>query len=388
MTIVFPVDLMILFGGPLVLIYDGLFDVGYQYAILMNNLYIFAQIAGSLFFLYLAKTFGFHRILPFQRILFERKDLWRSSLFFFIIFGSALFVLANSEFGFFNWLLNPRRGYQLYRAGQGHWYALAVSALSASYIFALLAKPTAGNVIFFTVFYIFFGHFLGSKGVLLSIFTTALIFLWFLRWRHLGKIYLFGVPTLFGLMLFNLFLAADDSFEFQNILMYFDHYKNGADYYRSYLSGDVSLFHGEILSSSFWAYVPRAFWPDKPWIYGVINIVEMFYPGLAETGNTPAFGGAVEQFADFGPLGVVLFGFFSTKAILTGVLSHLIFLKPGLSFVHVTLASLMLILVQYAPSFGAYFTSGLYLILFLTTLFVLSLLKTSRKRETCSNSIW
>ncbi len=383
MTIIFPVDLMILFGGPLVLISDGLFDVGYQYAVLMNNLYIFAQVVGSLFFLYLAKTFGFHRILPFQHVLFERKDLRRSSFFFLIIFLSALFVLANAELGFFNWLLNPRQGYQLYRAGQGHWYALAVSALSVSYVLALLAKPTAGNVIFCTVFYMCFGFFLGSKSGLLSIFTTALIFLWFLRWHHLDKIYLFGIPILFGLMLFNLSLAIDDSFEFQNVLMYFDHYKNGADYYRSYLSGEVSLFHGEILSSSLWAYVPRAIWPDKPWIYGVINIVEMFYPGLAETGNTPAFGGAVEQFADFGPLGVVLFGFFSTKAILTGVLSHLIFRKPGLSFVNVTLASLILILVQYAPSFGAYFASGLYLILLLATLFVLSLLKTLRKRVTC-----
>lgn len=379
LMVTMPVDLMTIFAGSL-WIEEGLFNIGYQFALLMNNILSLAQICGAIFFFWLFNSIGAHRYAPFQQVLLESRQLKYSSIFFLLIFLLALFTLASKEYGFLNWLRNPREGYQLYRAGQGQWYALATSAMAVSFVLALLVRPTAANVLRVTVFYLGVGYLLGTKGVLLGIFTTMLIFLWFLKWHHLTKMVLFGTPLLFGLMIWNLYLAVGQGLELLTIAAYFDHFKNGADYYRSYLNNEVGLFHGEVIMSSLWAYVPRSIWPDKPWAYGVTLVNEIFYPGQAELTNTPAFGGAVEQFADFGPLGVVLFGIFSSKAILTGLLSYLIFRKPGLRFDRVTLSTVMLIIVHYAPGFGNYLPFGLYFFQLFLMLVILRLLFCSRRK--------
>ena len=377
--ITIPVDLMTLFAGSFS-IEEGLFDIGYQFALLMNNILSLAEICGAVFFFWLSSSIGAHRYVPFQHALLESRKLKYSSIFFLLIFLLALFIMASAEYGFLNWLNNPREGYQLYRAGQGHWYALATSAMAVSFVLALLARPTAANVLRVTVFYLGVAYLLGTKGVLLGVFTTMLIFLWFLKWPHLGNMVLFGTPLVFGLMIWNFYLAVGQGFELVTVAAYFDHFKNGADYYRSYLNNEVGLFHGEVVMSSLWAYVPRFIWPDKPWAYGVTLVNEIFYPGQAELTNTPAFGGAVEKFADFGWLGVVLFGIFSSKAILTGLLSFLIFRKPGLRFDRVTLSTVMLIIVQYAPGFGNYLPFGLYLFQLFLMLVILHLLFCSSRR--------
>src|SRR5574340_1101380 len=200
LMIALPVELMKLFVGPLFLIDDGLFDIGYQYALLMTNILALTQAVGAVFFFRLSRSIGAHRYLPFQKVSLGRKGIRRGAHFFLLIFVFALFAVANAEYGVVNWLLNPRMGYQLYRTGQGHWYALATSALSVSFVLAFFARPTAGHLLFNLVVYLGLGYFLGSKGVLLTIFTATLVFLWFLRWRHLGKLVMVGAPMLFGLL--------------------------------------------------------------------------------------------------------------------------------------------------------------------------------------------
>lgn len=380
LMVTIPVDLMKLFVGPLFLVEGGLFDTGYQYALLMTNLLALSQVAGAVFFLRFAKSFRAHQYLPFQRIWLGQRDMYRGANFFLLIFFVALFLLANAEFGVLNWLQNPRMGYQMYRAGQGHWYALAISALSVSFVLTFLAHPSASRLLRNMVVYLVMGYFLGSKGVLLTIFSATLVFLWFMHWRHLGKLMFVGAPLLFGLLIFNLYLALGNIFELGSIIGYFDYYKNAADYYRSYLNGEINLFHGEVFISSLWAYVPRIIWPDKPVVYGILHINELFYPGLAEI-STPAFGGAVEQYSDFGVMGVVVFGFFSSQAILTGILSYLIFKRPGIRLRRISLATVLLFLVQYAPAFGSLLPGGLYLLLLLAVLGALRILRRSPKRS-------
>lgn len=375
MMVTVPIELMRLFIGPLFLIDGGLFDVGYQYALLMASLLVLTQAVGAVFFFHYFRSLGAHRYLPFQQTVLGRRDCLRGSRFFLVVFCGALLALASAEYGVLNWIQNPRMGYQLYRTGQGHWYALATSALSVSMLLAFLARPTSGFLLLNMAVYLALGYFLGTKTVLLSIFVSTLVFLWFLRWRHLGKLILIGAPLLFFLLVINLYLALGEGFQLGNIIGYFDHLKNAADYYRSYLSGELELFHGQVAISSLWAYVPRILWPDKPTVYGILYINEIFYPGLAEISHTPVFGGGVEQYADFGPLGVVVLGFFSSQAILTGLMSYLIFRRPGLRFDHITLATVLLMLVQYAPSFGSFLPGGLYLLLLLGVLAILRILR-------------
>jgi hypothetical protein len=96
--------------------------------------------------------------------------------------------------------------------------------------------------------------------------------------------------------------------------------------------------------------------------------------------HTPAFGGAVEQHADVGALGVVVFGFFSSQAILTGVLSYLIFKRPGVHLGRITLATVLLFLVLYAPAFGSFMPGGLYLLLLFGVLAILRVMRGSQRR--------
>jgi hypothetical protein len=360
MAIGLPVQMFKFFGGPMALIDDGLADTGYQFALLMSNVQIVAQTLGTvLFYQFFTKT-RVDRYLPLRRLKFVATDLGRAEVALLLLCGLSYVILALSDFGLVGWLTNPREGYQLHRTGAGQWYALAQSFLGAAFVVSFMHRPTARHVLTRTLLYLFLSFFLGSKGVMLAIFISAVVFLWFIRWKHLNKLLLVGTPVVIVLLLFNLYLAMSDGFGIDTILEYFDYFKNAADYYRAYFTGEVKLFHGEVLLTSLWAYAPRGFWPDKPVVYGILLVDEIFYPGQAELTNTPAFGGAVEQFADFGIPGVVVLSLFSAQSIVTAFFSYLTFRRPGIEFGRVTLAAIAIMVVQFAPGFGSYFPGALY----------------------------
>lgn len=378
-----PVQLMKFFIGPMTLIDDGLFDEAYQFSILMINIYVFAQTVGMIAFYRLFSAVRIERLIPFKRVSLSQADIKRSEFFFLLVFLLAMYFLASAEFGVGNWLLNPRTGYQLYRVGHGHLYAGAVSALSVALVLGCLSKPSPLGLAKVSVTYLGLGYLLGSKGLLLNIFLTVLVFLWFIRWRYLLQIMIGGGSAVFSLMVFNLYLAYGDSFEFQSVVSYFDYYKNSADYYREYLSGQIDLFYGEIAVTSFWSYVPRAIFPEKPMVYGMLLVNDIFFPGQAELTNTPAFGGAVEHFADFGVVGVLVYGLFSVQSMSVALLSYLIYRRPGVDFSKVGLFTVLLMVVQFSPAFGLFFPGLLYGVL----LIVVSLgLKMMRWRFICRRS--
>lgn len=360
MAVWLPVEVMKLFVGPLLLIDGGLWDAGFQYAVLMNNVLVISQTAGLVVAFRVASTLRIERFTPFRSLHLSPKVLRKASYFFLLLFAFAFYRLASAEFGVLNWIINPRTGYQLYRVGQGHWYALAISAISVAALLSYLAKPVARVVLLKSAAFIATTYLFGSKGVMLAHFTASLIVLWFIGWPHVGKLFLIGGPIVFAAMAWNLYLALGDSFELLSLVNYFDYYVNAAMYYRGILNGEVHLFGGEVFFSSLWAYVPRGFVPDKPFVYGVVHVNEIFFPGAAELTNTPAFGGAVEQYADFGVLGVIVFGFFSGQAILNALLSYLVFRAPGLTPSRVTLAALLALIAMAGPNFGAFFPGILY----------------------------
>ena len=376
-----PVQLMKLFGGPLVLIEDGLLDVNYQFALLMGNLLVLAQTMGMVVFFKFFRSSRIERHLPFQRTVLSARGLRTAARVLLLVFAATFYLLTSAEFGLLNWLANPREGYQLYRTGQGHWYAIATSALSASYVLYFLSKPTAGHLLLRTALFIGLGYLLGSKFILLSFFAAAITFLWFIRWPYLKTLLVLGAPLVFGLAVWNLYLATGDGFELSTVVEYFDYYKNAADYYRDYLAGQIQLYWGQLTLSSLWAYVPRAIWPDKPVVYGIVLIDEIFYPGAAELASTPAFGGGVEQFADFGIPGLLFFGFFGSQAVMTALLAYLIFIRPGVRLDQVTIATVAVFLVQFAPGFGLYFPGILYLVLLAVTLAVTFWVRGRRRRR-------
>ncbi len=374
-----PIQIMKLFVGPMVLIDDGLFNAAYQYALLMGSVLSIAQLASLIFFFRGFAALRVERHIPLSNVRLSPCDLARASRAFLLVYWFAMYQLASSDFGVLNWLANPREGYQLHRVGLGHWYALAISALSIAMTLSFLANPATKSLLWRAPLFIGLAYLFGSKTILLSIFGALLTFLWFLQWKHLTRLLLTGAPVIFSLMLWNLYLALADVFDLRAVLEYFDYYKNAADYYRALFAGDIQLFHGEVALTSLWAYVPRTLFPEKPFVYGVVNINEFFFPGQAELTNTPAFGGAVEQYADFGVPGVVLAGFFSAQSFVTALLAHLIFKRPGLRFHQMTLAMALAVIMQFAPAFGTFFPGALYLLLVAAVALLIAVLRRRRR---------
>ena len=137
-------------------------------------------------------------------------------------------------------------------------------------------------------------------------------------------------PLALVLMLVNFFSSIGynaDGTDYEKVLSYFDYYVNSALYYKEYYSGKIDLFNGKIFFSDFWSLIPRGLFPNKPYVYGITHVNEYFFPGEAEQTNTPAFGGPINYFADFGIFGVIFLTFFDPlKFIYYFFLCHILFI--------------------------------------------------------------
>jgi hypothetical protein len=90
-----------------------------------------------------------------------------------------------------------------------------------------------------------------------------------------------------------------------SFISYFDMTSNTVD---AISVAENNMQYGAVFSSSFWAYVPRAIFPEKPFEYGAILVNSIIYPGAAEDGYTPALLPWFQYYFDFGVMGVIIFG--------------------------------------------------------------------------------
>jgi hypothetical protein len=144
--------------------------------------------------------------------------------------------------------------------------------------------------------------------------------------------------------------------EIIDILRYFDYYSNSAMYFEAYSKNQIDLFHGKIFLTSFWSLLPRTYFPNKPYVYGFLFVNEFFFPGAAERTHTPAFGGPMAAFADFGILGVILYAIFNMNTIITNFCCYLLLARYNISQIKYNVFLLLLFLSAFAPSFLSYFS--------------------------------
>ena len=57
--------------------------------------------------------------------------------------------------------------------------------------------------------------------------------------------------------------------------------------------------------TSYWKYLPRSLFPNKPLTYGSSRLVDVYFPGVSERA-TPSFGAHTYLFHDFGWFGAIL----------------------------------------------------------------------------------
>lgn len=358
-----PVDLFRLLVGQLFR-GEGIMDSAYQFAVLMTNLQQSVGLAILIFASKLAITRRLPYMLP-RMGEYSPKTLRKMSLVFLLLYVAAFFILASRTGGVTDWLSDIRGSYIRKRDGNGPFYAAAVSFLSIAYFFEGVANPrslsfTLRSAIFFVAIYI-----LGSKGFVLQFFVFYLVIILRQGRVHVGRVLLVALPSAFLLLLIN-FASQRDTLDFAGVAEYFDYYPNAAMYYADYFKGAISLFEGKVFLTSLWEYAPRSLFPDKPYVYGILHVVEIYYPGGAESGNTPAFYGGVPQFADFGIPGVLLLALFNWTplvyfASLRYALKDRVFLKYG----PMTGRAIIISLLLFAPAFGTFLPLGLIAMLLL-----------------------
>lgn len=242
----------------------------------------------------------------------------------YLIFGIAclLNLAITSEQGLVGWLNDPRNGYQNNRFGLGHWWVLSQFFLGVSLYLYTFHSASRFRVLSFSAMVGAVTFFLGSKILLLNI-TVYVLGLWQYRFgKSLMAVAIFLAISIASMLsLFFMGFSGEYNDAVIQITNYFDYYINGALYYQSTLTGKLPLYHGSVFLGNLWSLMPRLIFPEKPIVYGDLQIVDYFYPGAPELGHTPAFLGRVTEYADFGFFGLLVSSFFDVSFIVWGISS-------------------------------------------------------------------
>jgi hypothetical protein len=360
-----PLELSRLVFGPMYILPNP-FQRGYQVALVFENIHQLITISLVYFWL----KFNFTRVLSDKlcnqiNINYDRSQLKKTSIIFLLLSFGFFIALALSTGGILDWLSNIRDSYISKRNGFGWLYALSVNFLAVAYysygIFAQRIKYfLIGSICFFLYSLIY-----GSKGVIVQNLIYFLIVLSWHKKLGISKFIVLSSIVFMGIILFNF-----DGLNF-SVLNYFDHLVNGGIFYEDRIFGNAKLFEGEIIGTSFWSYIPRALIPEKPYVYGILNVVEEYYPGGAESGNTPAFGGRVDLFADFGIVGFLFFSIFSISPLITALTLHIFFKHHNIGGNKIKAPIFFAGLILFGPSFGTFFDGPIFVILLITTLIII-----------------
>ena len=355
----FPFFFMNLVVSPNVL---GLNDTkGFQYAQLMLIISLFAQ--GLVFFI----TFNSVQLRRFVEKLctdvgysYNNRKLRKLSIVFMLLALFCFIILTNRSGGIISWLLDPRHSYITKRTGNGIFYALSLNFLMLSFFLRLIATRKISRIMIYSfIIYIPLSFILGSKGPMIAI-TICTIAYTAAHNKKAAIFFIFVAPILLIPLIYLSFANESILGLVISIGKYFDYYTNASLYYEDYLVGKHKLYEGEILLSSFWSMVPRLIIDAKPTIYGILHIVEYYYPGGPASGNTPAFGALVYEHADFGITGVILLSFFSFAPIFNAFSLKFI----STYFVNIrdvrSAKSIVILAICFSPYFGVYLAGPIF----------------------------
>jgi hypothetical protein len=344
--------------SPSLLLDEGLFNLWLNIAIGYTNLALLIEvflIVGTLTWCKAHDEFFNYIFDRFKIFTPQRKGILAASVIFYFSFLCSL-ILLSSDFGLFNWILDPRTGYQYYRMGNGHWYGFAILFLSISFVLCTINQKSKKILFILFIFYLTNAHLLGAKTFLVSFSVYFFILLW-LRKIKISKSLLF----LTALIIAGFILVNFNPSQFYDFVLYFDQYVNSAMYFEEYYRGNISLFYGEIWLSDFYQIVPRSIFTDKPYVYGITLVNELFWPGMAEASHTPAFGGPISAFADFGVAGIIIMSLMDFKIIINMILLYILFNSLDFDKIMKSGVKLFIFIYCFSPSLLVYFTSFLTL---------------------------
>tara|TARA_B100000989_G_scaffold297111_1_gene281965 strand:- start:18182 stop:19423 length:1242 start_codon:yes stop_codon:yes gene_type:complete len=219
-------------------------------------------------------------------------------------------------------LINPRYAYQVLRVGKGPIWSFLIS--SVSFYSGICVFQREKIRLFDDILILFSTIVTGSKGVFLwlnSFYYYALGIKGFknhlnqFRLSKYSKLLLIILAPSLVLYLIALFGGGGEFGLITKVL----NYKNSTSFavraITEWKEKDFST-NGQIFLTSFWSFIPRAIFPNKPFAYGNLLILEKFFPGMAETGHTPSFGLYLDKLIDFGWIGFVTPVFLNLKFLI------------------------------------------------------------------------
>jgi hypothetical protein len=224
--------------------------------------------------------------------------------------AAAMAALAIVGGGGMLWLTNSRIAYQQYRSGAGPFFSAYEWLLSFALLYVLWSvRPrflgTSAAVAFFAALMFLSG----SKGfVLLTLIIGVSYYHFFVR-RIPAVALVLAFPVL-AVGALGLQLVQGTSQDLIGTVLYFREYFAFTAMFLERFSEFGHTF-GATTLSELWSYVPRGLVPSKPYVYGVINILDVLLPGAAERGHTPGILPWAVAYLDFGAIGVFFSGYIS-----------------------------------------------------------------------------
>ena len=131
-----------------------------------------------------------------------------------------------------------------------------------------------------------------------------------------GKV---AVTGLMGLGLFCVLLEVQSNI---TISEYSDYYAQFIKFIKYVQNGSWTFARGRILfDENFWKLIPRTLYPQKPYVYGQVEIANIFFSTESiKAGNTPSFSEFVIPYADWGIWGIVIY--FFLNGLIRGILEN------------------------------------------------------------------
>lgn len=266
----------------------------------------------SLLFKFIGYQIGFRKQFRFMNRMLVEQQYARKRYGFYLVLSLivgliAFLILAQRGGGLYYWIFHNREAYISGRSGNGVWYLLFQLMITTmvALIFCMAERHKRKALLF--VIPLIASYFTGSKGYIIGVVVSMILYYdMCVKKIKTIRMALIGIAV-FGVLLILLQVQTSAS-----LISYSDYYQNFLAFLNRQYEGGWEYTHGLITwEDFFWHLVPRSLYPNKPYVYGRIRVVALFYPEAAiKAGNTPSFSEYIIPYADFGLIGIAVYSFF------------------------------------------------------------------------------
>ena len=249
-------------------------------------------------------------VLYLDSPFYARRFVGVRAAFLLWVAAGAMIALAVIGGGGLLWLTDSRTAYQFFRSGAGPFFSAYEWLLNFALLYVLWSmRPRVLGTALITLVFAVLMFFSGSKGFVLLTLIIAVSYYHFLVRPIAARAFVLVFPLLAAGAL-GLQLLQGTSQDLLGTVLYFrDYFAFSAEFLARF--GEFHHTFGATALSDLWSFVPRGLYPSKPYVYGVVRILDVLSPGFAELGHTAGILPWTAAYLDLGALGVFLSGFFT-----------------------------------------------------------------------------